>query len=67
MTGNKALHGYEIAADGDNAASFDSLVELIDFVVKDQITKPKEIAALFQKLPDAEHAKIQKRDNGKGN
>ena len=61
VTGNKALHRYEIAADGDNAADFDTLAGLFDFIVDELITRPAGITAAFQRLPAKELAKIERR------
>ncbi|MBS1083478.1 DUF4145 domain-containing protein [Gluconobacter kondonii] len=62
VTGNKALHGYEIAKEGDNAASFESLVRLLEYIVQTQITQPKRVREMYENLPQAELAKIEKRD-----
>lgn len=62
ITGNKALHGYTIAGDGDNAASFDNLVQLIAIVVEDRLTKPKRVAALYANLPQAEREKADRKN-----
>lgn len=62
VTGNKALHGYEIAADAEQAADFEALADLLDEIVEDRIARPARQRALFDRLPDKERDKIGKRD-----
>mgnify|MGYP003361758233 CR=1 FL=1 len=62
ITGNKALHGYAIAADGDNAASFSSLVELISLIIEERITRPKRVEQLYNNLPKEEREKADRKN-----
>lgn len=62
ITGNKALHGYAIAEDGDNAASFSSLVELISLIVEERITRPKRVEQLYNNLPKDEREKADRKN-----
>lgn len=64
VTGNKALHGYQLAEDEINAAPVDTLIDLLNYIVEDRITKPAQMASLFAKLPDKDKLAIEKR-NGK--
>ncbi len=62
VTGNKALHGYEIAEDEITAAPTEALIGLLNIVVEDRITKPAKLEALYLTLPEVERAKIAKRN-----
>lgn len=60
VTGNKALHGYQIAEDEANAAPTAALIDLLNYIIEDRITKPARMASLFAKLPQEEKFKVKK-------
>ena len=63
VTGNKALHGYEISEEAERAANFKSLVDLLNLIVEDRITRPAVEKKLFDNLPEGELKRIEKRDS----
>jgi hypothetical protein len=40
------------------------LFQMINFIVDDRITRPKEIEALYSQLPEDSRKAIEKRDKG---
>lgn len=46
----------------DNRETAIKLFDLINFIVQNQITQPKEINALFTSLPEGKRKAIVKRD-----
>lgn len=61
VVGNNAVHPGEIELN-DTPDIAQRLFEMINFIVEDRITRPKEIAALYQKLPESSRAAIEQRD-----
>jgi hypothetical protein len=61
VVGNNAVHPGEIDLN-DTPEIAQRLFEMINFVVEDRITRPKEIEALYAKLPAASREAIEKRD-----
>ena len=62
VVGNNSVHPGEINInDSPDIAS--SMFEMINFIVQDRITKPKEIQALYDRLPENAKKAIQKRDS----
>ncbi|MGO0999837.1 DUF4145 domain-containing protein [Lysobacter sp. CA196] len=61
VVGNNAVHPGQIAA-GDVAAITNHLFELVNYIVEDQIARPKKIAQLHASLPASALAGIQQRD-----
>ena len=64
VIGNNAVHPGEIDIDDDPSVAY-SLFEMVNFVVEDRITKPKTIAELYKKLPEAALKAVEKRDSKK--
>jgi len=62
VVGNNAVHPGEIDLN-DTPETAQTLFSLINLVVQDRITRPKEIEALYSTLPDGARAAINKRDN----
>jgi len=62
VVGNNAVHPGEIDVN-DTPDTAQKLFSLINLVVKDRITRPKEIEALYSTLPEGAREAINKRDN----
>jgi Domain of unknown function (DUF4145) len=63
VVGNNAVHPGEIDLD-DSPEIAQQLFAMINFIVEDRITRPREIEDLYQKLPEAAREAIEKRDSG---
>lgn len=61
VIGNNAVHPGEMSADDTNEIA-DSLFGLINFIVEQMITQPKEIERLHAKLPPGALQAIERRD-----
>lgn len=61
VVGNNAVHPGEINLN-DTPEMGQHLFNMINFIVEDRITRPKQIAALYAKLPEASREAIDKRD-----
>ena len=61
VVGNNAVHPGEIDLN-DSPEIAQQLFGMINFIVDDRISRPKEIAALYMKLPEKARAAIEKRD-----
>lgn len=64
VVGNNAVHPGQIDLK-DDAATARSLFELVNFIAEKMITEPKEIAALYKRLPKGARDQITKRDGKK--
>ncbi|WP_459904532.1 DUF4145 domain-containing protein [Enterococcus thailandicus] len=62
VVGNNAVHPGEIDI-SDNREIAHSLLELLNFIVYNQISQPKRIKEMFQNLPQGARDAIDKRDN----
>ncbi len=62
VVGNNAVHPGEIDLN-DSSEITASLFEMINFIVQERITRPKQIAALYNGLPDGAKTAIEKRDS----
>ena len=60
VTGNNAVHPGQIATDDPEVAA--SLFPLVNIIVEQMISAPKQIAALYGGLPEGARAAIEKRD-----
>jgi hypothetical protein len=64
VVGNNAVHPGEIDLQATPSTAM-ALFDLINFIVEDQISKPKQVQALFDSLPDGALKAIEKRDTPK--
>jgi len=63
VVGNDAVHPGQIDLKDDQETA-NKLFDLINIIAHTMITQPKEIAALYETLPEAKKAGIKQRDNG---
>lgn len=61
VVGNNAVHPGEINVD-DTPEIAEALFKMINFIVDEVITKPKEIDELYNLLPEGAREAIEKRD-----
>ena len=61
VIGNNAVHPGEINLK-DTPEIAQQLFQMINFIVEDRITRPKEVNALYEKLPESTRIAIAKRD-----
>lgn len=62
VIGNNAVHPGEIMFDEENQV-VNTLFGLVNFIVENQITQPKQLAAMYKSLPDGAREGISKRDS----
>jgi len=64
VIGNESVHPgtLDLRDDQDTAAK---LLQLVNLIVDQTITAPKAVAALYESLPEAKRAAIEKRDGGR--
>ena len=60
--GNEAVHPGEINLKDDKETAL-VLFEVLNIIVHDMITQPKQIEALFNRLPQSKIEGIKNRDN----
>ena len=61
VVGNNAVHPGEIDLN-DTPETAQQLFHMINFIVEDRITRPKQIDALYEQLPETAKEAIKKRD-----
>lgn len=61
VIGNNAVHPGQIDVN-DSVAEAASLFGLLNFIIEEMITKPKEIERLYGNLPASTREAIQRRD-----
>lgn len=61
VVGNNAVHPGEINLN-DTPEMGQHLFNMINFIVEDRITRPKQIADLYAQLPESARAAVEKRD-----
>ncbi len=64
VVGNNAVHPGELTIE-DTPEIAQQLFKMINFIVEDRITRPKEVQALFDQLPQGAVDAIAKRDAAK--
>lgn len=62
VVGNKAVHPGQIAFDVDDVGTATMLMRLLNIIVSRMISEPKEIAGLYDQLPESVKQSIIKRD-----
>jgi hypothetical protein len=61
VVGNNAVHPGEINLN-DTPEMGQHLFNMFNFLIEDRITRPKHIASLYEKLPEAAREAVEKRD-----
>ncbi len=61
VIGNNQVHPGVLDVRDDKSMAM-TLFELVNYIVENQITGPKEIAALYAKLPETARKQIEERD-----
>lgn len=64
ITGNSAVHPNKLDVN-DNLDIAESLFRLLNLIVEEMITKPKEIDEIFRRMPEREKESVKKRDSEK--
>ena len=62
VVGNKAVHPGQIAFDVDDVGTATMLMRLLNIIVSRMISESKEIAGLYDQLPESVKQSITKRD-----
>lgn len=62
VVGNRAVHPGQIAFDVDDVGTATMLMRLLNIIVSRMISEPKEIAGLYDQLPESVKQSITKRD-----
>lgn len=63
VVGNKAVHPGMISFDVDDKNTAIMLMRLLNIITERMISEPKEIASLYEGLPDSVKDSIEKRDS----
>lgn len=62
VVGNNAVHPGEMSVE-DQPETVHALFGLINLIVDNQISQPKQVATLFSSLPDGAKSAVKKRDS----
>jgi hypothetical protein len=65
VVGNNAVHPGEINLN-DTPDIAQNLFRMINFIVQDRITRPREVDELYNQLPEESRKAIEKRDKSNG-
>ncbi|TWT22446.1 DUF4145 domain-containing protein [Luteimonas marina] len=65
VIGNNAVHPGEINL-SDTPEMAQNLFAMLNFIVEDRVTRPKQIQALYEQLPEKARAAVAKRDTPRG-
>lgn len=63
IAGNNAVHPGELDID-DNRDIAEKLFKIINFIIEEMVTKPKEIREIYERMPQKAREKVEKRDKG---
>lgn len=66
VVGNNQVHPGTLDL-RDDATMATTLFELVNIIVEDRITRPKQVNDLYAKLPETARQQIEKRDAGASN
>ncbi len=61
VVGNNQVHPGQLDV-RDNPSIAATLFELVNVIVEDRIARPKQIAAIYEKLPESSRKQIEERD-----
>ena len=61
VIGNESVHPGELDLKDDHDTA-EHLLELVNMIVEDRITRPKQLEALYARLPQSKRGGIEKRD-----
>jgi Domain of unknown function (DUF4145) len=61
VTGNNAVHPGQIDLSDDRERAV-ALFGLMNYIVEQQITQPRELASIYEALPESSREQIEKRD-----
>ena len=61
VTGNNAVHPGEIDLN-DNTDIAVAIFGLMNYIVEQQITRPRELESIYQSLPESSREQIARRD-----
>lgn len=61
VVGNNAVHPGEINLN-DTPEMGQHLFNMINFIIEDRITRPKQIAQIYEQLPEQARAAVERRD-----
>lgn len=63
VVGNNAVHPGEIELN-DTPEIAHNLFNMINYIVEDRISRPRQIQSLYNQLPEEARKAVEKRDNG---
>ena len=63
VIGNEAVHPGQLDLK-DDIETATALFKLVNFIAEKMITEPKEVEALYEKIPDEKKKQIEERDGG---